>query len=142
MPITQDDRLAAAQAASTGEKLQGAFGSVPALARSVAGPSVADKKAEAARMTGQNYGEWKMDPEKGWVREAKQGGVTIYEPWSGPYGSSPLNPKGPSDKQIMDPAASPNPNNKGLVGSILSTVLAPVGFVGETLAQNRKALGR
>ena len=125
MPITQGNRLDAAR-------------------RALMGPSAAEKQADTNKNTGTNYGDWKFHPEKGWIREATNGPTTIYETWSGPYGSSPMNPNGPSEKNIIDPSsdASSGTHNPGVLGGILKTALSPVSTVLQTVSANKKALTR
>lgn len=133
MPITPDDRMAAAKAGATAaEKMRSAFGSVPALAKSITGPSAAEKEAETARMTGQNYGPWELDAQRGWVQKAQNGPVTLFKTWEGPPGSSPNNPEGFAN--ALDPNKNKPGADKSPVGSVVKNLLSPVGVVADAVS--------
>lgn len=122
MAITKEDRLDAARTAMDSEQ----------------------NKAESP-IHGVPYGPWKHHPEKGWIREASTGGVTIYDPWVGPMGSSPMNPNPDAG---TDAASQTKPNllgtehNPTMLGALTKTIGAPIKLITDILIPNKKALGR
>lgn len=105
----------------------------------------AEQNSAESPIHGKPYGPWKLHPEKGWVQEATDGSTTIYKPWVGPMGSSPMNPNPDAG---TDAASQTKPNilgtehNPTIAGALVKTLGAPIKLVTDILIPNKKALGR
>jgi hypothetical protein len=79
-------------------------------------------KSSESPITGVDYGDWKPDSTKGgWIREAKLGGVTVYDTWEGPPGSSPANPF-PDETPNDGSTILGKPNQPNLLGAAIAPV--------------------
>lgn len=83
---------------------------------------------------GKTYGPWKRDEQKGWIREAKLGATTIYEPWQGPPDSTPINPNPVSS---TEPTTTPAPS---ILGQLGKGVVAPLANLGRGIVKTGQAL--
>ena len=122
MGLFQSDRLAAART--------GLAQSEDAQLRD----NESNRAGKLSPIEGKSYGSWKKDEQKGWIREAKLGATTIYEPWQGPEGSSPINPAPMS--QTM-PSVTPAPGIASVLGK---GIIAPLADLGKGIVKTGQAL--